>query len=469
MRWEGNTLMPIGGWQKLAYSGEFASPLRAIHRWVDNSGVRHIAYLCEQHCYVDSGDSVLKDITPEDGIEPPPPTNEGGYGDDVYNTENYGEPRAAVDRFMAAPPIYTLDNWGQELRAMTSPDGRLLRWDPSDADAKLVEVDNAPKTSRTFVVTPERHIIVFGADGVPQQFVWCDQEDDTDWTPSTTSKAGGFYIEPAAPIVSRLLTDAGTLIWTPRMAYIIRSIGLPYVYSYEKVSECSPPISPAAATTIPQGGFWAAANGFWLFNGVSVAPVPCPIWDWIKDRINLFQSRHKATMVHVPSKFEVWYSFVGGDESVRNNYTVIYNYKDNVWSMAQIGRSCGTAIADDPNPLLANEEAVFLHESGFNYGTAPRPWIESHVFNGAGGAVRSTIHQLLVEARNPSAIQFKFAKRENPSSDTEALSGAKTIRANSYVDVRETARDFRMRVEMVADQDWSLGPIDFDIKARGVK
>lgn len=72
VRWEGNTLMPIGGWQKLAYSGEFASPLRSIHRWVDNSGIRHIAYLCEQHCYVDSGDSVLKDITPEDGIEPPP-------------------------------------------------------------------------------------------------------------------------------------------------------------------------------------------------------------------------------------------------------------------------------------------------------------------------------------------------------------------------------------------------------------
>lgn len=142
---------------------------------------------------------------------------------------------------------------------MTSPDGRLLRWDPSDVNAKLVEVDNAPKASRTFVVTTERHIIVFGADGVPQQFVWCDQEDDTDWTPSTTSKAGGFYIEPAAPIVSRLLTDAGTLIWTPRMAYISRSIGLPYVYNYEKVSECSPPISPAAATTIPQGGFWAAA------------------------------------------------------------------------------------------------------------------------------------------------------------------------------------------------------------------
>lgn len=470
VRWDNNTLQPVKGWEKLDYAS-FASPIRAAHRWTDNTGVQHIAYLCEEHCYVDSGEGSVLDITPEGGLTPPAVSGAGGYGDVEYGTDDYGEPRDAVDRLNISTPSYTLDNWGQELRVMTSADGRLLAWDPASPTDVLEPVGNAPTGNRSFLVTPERHIILFGAGGVEQQFMWSDQENDTDWTPSTTSKAGGFWVEPAAPIMTRQLTPAGTLMFTARASYVIRYIGLPYVYSYEKVSDCPPPYSPASSTEIPQGAFWAALNGFWLYNGVNAEPVDCPIWDWIESRINQSASRYRSAMVNIAPKFEVWWFFVGGDDAEEeNNHVVIYNYKDKKWSMGQLGRTCGTSLPNDPYPVLASATAIFKHESGFQYQGAPMPWVETHTMNTSRGGRLSTIKRMLPEVDGSiDSVRFRFIKRNNPTSGPEVVSAPKTIKSNGYVDVRETARDFRMRVEMVANGDWSMGPVDMEFTGRGDK
>lgn len=468
VRWQGNTIMPIGGWEKVNYSA-FASDIKAMHRWVTNDGVQITAYLCVQHCYVDGGDGVLTDITPVDGLAPPPIAGAGGYGDDVYGTEDYGEPRDAANRIAVAPPTYTLDNWGQELRAMTSNDGRLLRWDPLAPGGKLEAVTDAP-TGRSFVVTPERHVIIFGADGVEQSFKWSDEEDDTDWIPSTTSKAGGFSIEPASPILASRLSNFGTVFWAANMAYLIQSVGLPYVYGYDKISKCPPPIAPASSADTPDGLMWMAISGFWSFNGVSASPVPCPIWDWIKSRINVTATRQQGAMMHVAPYSEIWVFFVAGDDQFYNNRLVVYNYKDNTWSMGVISRNCGVSSANDPNPVIASRTEVFRHESGYVYTGADMPWAESHTINAVSGANLSTIRQMLPENLvNGSAIRFRFVKRNNPTSGPDIYTSSKQVRSNGYVDVRETARDFRIRVEMVSSVNWSLGPIDMDIGVRGKK
>lgn len=469
VRWEDGDMSPIGGWENTTYTG-FASPIRAAHRWSDNLGRNITAFLCEKHCYVDTGEGTLIDITPTDGLAPPPEIGVGGYGDGSYGTDDYGEPRDAVNRLNLATPAYTLDNWGEELRAMTGSDGRLLSWSPQAPTDPLVAVENAPVGNNSFVVTPERHIILFGADGVRQQFKWSDQENDTNWTPSTTSKAGGFYVEPAAPIMARQITPAGTLMFTSRMAYLISYIGLPYVYAYDKVSECPPPYSPLSVVEIPEGAFWASLNGFWMYDGASALPVECPVWDWVKERIDTYYSRFKASMVHVSSKFEVWWFFTGTG-ATQNNCTVIYNYKYKTWYMGRIGRSCGFSTPNDPNPIMATETNVYRHESGWNYpGLSGMPWAETFTLNTLRGSVLTTIYQMLPEVKGESdAVEFKFIKRNNPSGGSEVTSSPKSIRSNGYVDVRETARDFRMRVEMVKSKNWSLGPVDIVMRKRGSK
>ena len=60
-------------------------------------------------------------------------TQPGGYGDGLYSAEDYGTPRSDVTIIPIdmLPNAWTLDNFGQILLAMTSPDSRLLQWDPS--------------------------------------------------------------------------------------------------------------------------------------------------------------------------------------------------------------------------------------------------------------------------------------------------------------------------------------------------
>src|SRR5262245_10400625 len=68
-RWDGATILPVQGWEYSTFA-PFASPCRAIHRWVTNAGLRCTAYLCERHAYADTGGNLI-DITPAGGLAAP--------------------------------------------------------------------------------------------------------------------------------------------------------------------------------------------------------------------------------------------------------------------------------------------------------------------------------------------------------------------------------------------------------------
>ena len=121
--------------EDLTFSGGnyfFASRCKMVHSWHGLDGISYIAYLCEQNLYIDLG-GTLYDVTPLDGIVPPT-SLVGGYGDGLYNDSTYGTPRSVPGAISITkiPDAYSLDNFGTILYAMTSSDGRLLRWDPSN-------------------------------------------------------------------------------------------------------------------------------------------------------------------------------------------------------------------------------------------------------------------------------------------------------------------------------------------------
>ncbi len=110
-------MAPVGGQAQFNYT--FASRCKRIHGWFDLDQIYHIAYLCEEHLYVDTN-GTLVDISPTPPLVAPTPVGEGGYNDDTYNTGTYGTPRpisatAAQDK---VPSAYSLDNFGSILYAM---------------------------------------------------------------------------------------------------------------------------------------------------------------------------------------------------------------------------------------------------------------------------------------------------------------------------------------------------------------
>jgi hypothetical protein len=102
VRWVEGQLAPIGGQSK--YNFTFASKCKAILGWYDLAQVYHIAYLCESNLYVATGGALL-DITPVDGIKPPQPPTQGGYGDGLYGQ---GLQLSATAAWTTATPNITM-------------------------------------------------------------------------------------------------------------------------------------------------------------------------------------------------------------------------------------------------------------------------------------------------------------------------------------------------------------------------
>src|SRR4029077_1811157 len=290
VRWTEGQLAPIGGQSKYNYT--FASRCKAVHGWYRLDQIYCIAYLCEAHLYVDVGGSgALTDITPVGGIIAPTPPTQGGYGDGNYNDgppPEYGTPRsigadAAIDR---VPNAFSLANFGAVLLAMTSPDGRLLFWDPASAPGTKAAVV-APKSGSTvplgrcFVVTPERFVQIFGSynDGTAgtnsggsfRRFALGNPEDYTDWSyGDLTTQAGFIDIEPASPIICAISSRSGTLFWTGKKAYVSRYLGLPYVYNYNELADNCTPWSPQSMVTTSSMVIWFSQQSSYAYDGTSI-------------------------------------------------------------------------------------------------------------------------------------------------------------------------------------------------------
>lgn len=469
IRWDGNTMLPINGWEFTGIT--FASPCRAIYQWMTNSRLLCTAYLCELHCYADTGGELI-DITPVGGLTPPGGTL-AGYGDLLYSTGLYGAPRSGPSRLGSFTTAFSLDNWGDELRVMTSADGRYLKWSPATPSTPLVVVPGSP-TGNSFVITPERHAMIFGLNGNADQFGWSDQENDADWNfASTTNKAGFYDIEPSAPIVARCQFFGGIMVFTTQAAYIVRHIGLPYVYSYTEIGKPPSPINAQSVIEVPQGVMWPSTDGFWLYNGNSIDVIPCPIWDFVKKYVDVPNSLYRATVISVENKDEIWFCYVDlrdGDPS-RNTRVIVYEHRSHWWSMGKVSRSAGYVFSNNRNPIMADGLNLLKHEIGYDYPGEEYPWAESFSMNLSSGDHLATLHQMMPEITGDrDAVQFRVVKKNDRTRDVETMSPPRRpFNGNGLVDIRQTARDFRLRIEMTKSAAWSVGPILVDAKIRGKK
>jgi hypothetical protein len=374
------------------------------------------------------------------------------------------------------PDAFSLWNFGGILLAMTSPDGRLLQWDPGagfpgpDNLATVVVADTGRgivPTGRSFVVTPERFVIVFGAydatnGGGPRRFAWCDQENFKAWDYATvTSQAGFLDIEPASPICAALNTRTGTLCWTGKSVYIITFLGLPYIYNYIPLADNCTPWSPQSMINTSSMALWFSDQGAFSWDGTSVLPVQCAVRQWIDDDIDDLNVRQQSCAVHVADFNEFWW-FFPQDGQPYNTRAVIYNYKEGWWSEAQMSRSAGVTAAYTSFTIMADGLIAFQHELGNYYVNAALPWAETFDLNLTPDRRLVTVKQMIpdigtLELTDPTQIanaintlQYSLFYRNSRSIGiAEQQSPPVPVRSNGYVDFRTTGRNMRLRFDML--------------------
>lgn len=473
VRWDdGVTLKPINGWEQIVYPTAFASRCRAIHRWMTTTGIFYVAYLCEQHCYIDTG-GTLFDATPTGGMAAAPPLV-AGYGEKQYNLLTYGTPRPGISSLQKFSPVWSINNWGEDLLFMSSYDGRLLRWKASTPTVKAIIVPTAPINNRQFVVTPERHCMLFQMGGNFADFGWCSEANLDDWNFASTTNTAGFYtLDPFSPIVAAHSSAIGISVHTPAMTHFVKWKGLPYVYTHDPIGKIPIPISAASMSSIPDGIIWISVEGFWLYNGSAADTIPCPIWDVIAAKMDFERTVRESHSVNMLSRGEIWWFWVDPTFGLETTRYAALDYRGKIWMGGYLHRTCGNTYANDRFPIMSDGVKVWKHETGFSYPEAQfMPYLESQSINIADGENWTTIKKILPDvAGTKSALGFRFAM-QNDRSDyaSEHYSPIRTINEHGWVDIRETARDVRLRIEMISGNDWStVGPIIFDVKKRGKK
>lgn len=463
VRWIDGLLLPVGGWSKMN-SSAFAGVCRGLFAWRDNLFARYLALGTNTKLYAWNDSGTLFDITPA-GFNPGrvDAIYGGGYGYGVYGGNGttvlaggtYGTPRTVgVTVKLLEAATWMFDNWGEYLVGCAPHDGKIYEWALNTASVATA-VTNAPASNRGVFVTPERHLVALGAGGDPRKVQWSSQEDRNNWSPSATSTAGDFELQTNGVIQSARRLRGQNLIFTTLDVHTMTYVGMPYVYGFERAGSFCGAAGPNAIAAAESFCVWMGNESFYMFDG-ALRTLPCDVRDYVFGDINSAQL--SKVYAGINSKFsEVWW-FYPSANSTENDRYVLWNWRENHWSIGALSRTAWTSGGIFSNPIAANASGyIYSHENGWtNDGAAltSTRYAESGAIEIGNGDQVSIVRQMLPDERTQGQTRAKFKTRFTPEGP-ETTHGPYSM--SNYTDVRFTGRQVAVRVEGNSDADWRVG------------
>ena len=455
VRWDGGSIRPMRG-SRLRKLTSLTAPRGAL-TWQDNSETRWIAAGDADQLVVVTSGGVEYDISPTDlvaGITDAAINT--GFGGSFYGSGTYGGPRVDAGNYSEAT-TWSMDTWGQYLIACSTADGRLLEWQLNTA-SDAAPITNAPINCSGVFSTEERFVFALGADGDPRTIAWCDQEDNTDWTPSSINQAGSQILQTSGQIMCGLRSQGQSIILTDVDAFRCTYVGPPFVHSFERVGTACGVISRKAASTTDGGVFWMGQQGFYQFNGSSVSTIPCDVLDRVFTDINQAQVSKVWSMSHGQHN-EVWWFYPSAASLEVDSY-VAYDYATGIWLVGKLPRTCGIDRGVFKYPLMFDDTGDLIdHEVGFSrYNTPVDPFVESAPVQIGGDRIMH-LTSMIPDERNQGDVTVTITSKLY-SNGSEQTFGPYTM-ANP-VDLRVSGRDLKFRINASVTDDWRVGVMRVD-------
>ena len=460
VRWHEDALRPVGGWRQRS-TVDLNGVVRSIIAWEENDGTRQIAAGTYNNLYVIDSGGTSTEITPAGLTAGRIDANiNTGYGGGLYGKEEYGFPRSDTEIILPAT-TWSLENWGEYLLAMSSDDGKLYEWQGDVAtDAALIA--NAPINCTGMMVTEERFVVCFGADGEARKVQWSDREDNTTWTPAATNEAGDINLQTNGVILTGLRTRGQSLILTTEDAHTLTYQGPPFVYGVERVGTGCGLIAARAAASVDSGVIWMGARGFFAYSGGSVQSVPCDVADYVFSDLNKDQ-RSKVSCVVNSSWNEIWWFYPSADSIECDRY-VAYDFVENIWITGEMDRTAGVDRGVFRYPMfIASDGTLYEHEIGYSYGSST-PYAETGPISLGSGDNIMKVVGLIPDEKNQGDVSATFKTRFYPNG-TESEYGPFDM--SNPTSVRFQGRQVRMRVEGVVATDWRVGIMRLDARKGG--
>jgi len=328
-----------------------------------------------------------------------------------------------------------------------------------------------PVNNRAVIVTPERHAVMIGVGGNRRRVGWSSREDYTDWDfSSVTNTAGYLDIDTSSQLVMLAPVREGTLIWTQDEAWLLRYIGLPYVYSIERIGFGCGLIAPKAFVTYAGRCVWMGAESFWVYDGGVVKPLGCDVGAYVFENID---KDYGSRVTHGSENnifSEAWFWYPSTGQSTPDRY-VVYNYAEGWWSIGEMDRTAGYGAGVMPYPIAADSSnELYFHEVGWTAAGVPIEtdrFAETGSLNIQSGGLVSFVRQAITDSGYGYDSTELTLFSSFTSEGTETTSGPYMPRSDGYTDIRVTGRDFRIKVASTEDAPWSIGEMRLDFTARG--
>ena len=468
IRWTNGQLRPIYGWQAHSPSA-YTGACRSLLAWKDNAASSWIGIGTHSKLYIMSKAGTLYDVTPAAyTVGRADSTAAAGYGNGVYGgNSNYGAPIPDTTSILDAT-TWSLDTWGQNLVGVTPDDTNIYQWVAPTTGTIAAKVTNSP-TCAALVVTPERFLFALGSTD-PRTVSWCDQGNNTVWTPTVTNQAGSFPLLTFGRIMCGRPLAGGTAIWTDADMWIANYIGGTLIYGFQRVGNGCGVVSRQAVAVANSQAVWMGAASFWLWNGYP-QPLPCDVQDYVFGNINRAQIS-KVYAVRNSQFNEVWW-FYPSAGSIENDSVVVWDYAENTWATHNIARTAACDVTGAFQvPLMANptDNLVYEHETGFGYSGAA-PYAET-------GPLQFAPLAASYQALTPGVfVATKFVPDDTLIGDVTATFKAKfypdgpetvigPLTLTPKVDVRFSARQVKMRIAGVRADDWRFGIGTLEVNGR---
>lgn len=386
----------------------------------------------------------------------------GLYGEGTYGSGAYGI--GSTNTFEAAR-LWSFGYWGTDVVASYS-NGSVYTWISENGltnnPAVLITTSPVNINAGIFTAMPQQQVVALGAsDGTSattdQMLVrWSDVADNTDWVASAINQAGSFRIPRGAKIVGGIQGPQTACLWTDVGFWIMQYIGFPLVYGFFEIGQGCGLIGQNAKGVLAGKVYWMSYNQFFVYDGNSVQPLACPVWDKVFQNINQFQA---AKIIACPNSFfnEISWCYPSASGSGENDSRVTYNGADGTWTFDPPAAIVRTAWLDQSallNPLGVDGGGLIQqHENGNDAdGTAMTSYAQTGFAKLGAGLEFTFLERIIPDAilQNGATLQFTFSFQDYPNGPVTFTKGPLNFtvaQAANYLIVRGRGRFVSIRVE----------------------
>lgn len=467
MRWQSGSARPVGGWVRKTET-PLGEAVRRFYSWRNNDNTYGTMVGTETKLYVDFGPSWI-DITPV-GIVPPITTITGGYGTGPYGMGTYGTPRPASESFAPGYALWSFASWGEDVLLLSSEDNRLFHYISATPDVAPVVMTDPP-LSNAVGVTEERHVmlvgVTMGGTYFPHRIAWASRESLTDWDFGDPANSAGFLdLNATSPLNYIMNVREGMLVFSSTEVFLVRYVGLPYVYGAEKIADM-PIFHPYSIAAFDFGkAMWFSNRGAQIYAGGVAQTVACPIFNDIRIDFSLtwgMARSHASANGNFP---EVWLFWPSLNASECDRYA-IFNHLEGWWGWGYLARTAMRESGALRRPLTGTADGtIYEHENGWTDAGIPilgNRWLETGALGiGSGGQVVDVNQALLATNDRKQSVKLQFYGRYAPDG-TERVFGPYTPRLDGYTDTRVNCREARIRYIGNVDELFEVGNLRLDV------